>query len=141
MSNEAGHFQEGRDTQVINPAAREFGNKIVPVPDKNQTKLRTIPNSNLSQRKTDVLRIHKENLKMVSKLSEMKANQELLVSMENDKAAHASNFDMRYRSRSANATKRDCESVLKAGSATKNQLKTGGPLNSSMDRIDEVRSV
>lgn len=72
FTNSAGTYQEGK-AYVKNPVAQEFGTRVVPAPDKNATRLRTIPNSNLTQRKTDVLRIHKENLKFVSRLSEMKA--------------------------------------------------------------------
>ena len=41
--------------------------------------MKSIPNSNLNQRKNEVLRIHKENMRMVKKLAEMKAHQEILV--------------------------------------------------------------
>ena len=40
--------------------------------------MKTIPNSNLVHRKREVLDIHKENLKMVKRLADMKAHQEIL---------------------------------------------------------------
>ena len=40
--------------------------------------MKTIPNSNLTFRKREVLDIHKENLKMVKRLAGMKAHQEIL---------------------------------------------------------------
>ena len=60
FSNNNG-ISQGKDP-VINPAGAQFAQKIVSVPEKHQTRLRTIPNSNLNERKKDVLRIHKENL-------------------------------------------------------------------------------
>ena len=62
------------------PTTQEFGQKIVSVPEtKNSSRLRTIPATNLGIRKQAVLKIHKENLQMVTRLAEMKCNQELLV--------------------------------------------------------------
>ena len=52
------------------------------MPEKSGTRLKTIPNSNLNERKRAVLRIHKENLQMVTNLAKMKARQELLVPLD-----------------------------------------------------------
>jgi len=65
-----------------NPAKAEFGSRVLTQTEKNATKLKTIPNSNLAERKRDVLRIHKENLKFVTRLAEMKARQEMLIPLE-----------------------------------------------------------
>ena len=61
--------------------------------------MKTIPNSNLNQRKNEVLRIHKENMRMVKKLAVMKAHQEILVPVKNE---HGSLFNLKqqYRSKS-----------------------------------------
>ena len=72
FANNAGLFQ-GKG--VIGPAAgvQEYGHKIQNLNDKGAVKLRTIPNSNLNDRKRAVLRIHKENLQMVTRLANLKA--------------------------------------------------------------------
>ena len=44
------------------------------MPDSAAVRLKTIPNSNLTARKRAVLDIHADNLKMVKKLKETKAN-------------------------------------------------------------------
>ena len=44
------------------------------MPDSAAVRLKTIPNSNLTARKRAVLNIHAENMKMVKKLDETKAN-------------------------------------------------------------------
>ena len=59
--------------------------------------LKTIPCSNLSQRKKHVLKVHAENLKIVQRLKDMKAPQGLLV---NSKKVF-NNLD--YKSRSVSA--------------------------------------
>ena len=53
-------------------------NKIVILPDRTGCRMRTIPNSNLIERKRKVLDIHEENLKMVKRLADMKAEQRIL---------------------------------------------------------------
>ena len=52
------------------------------MPDMKATHLKTIPNSNLADRKKDVLRIHKENLQFVSRLATLKANQDVLIPLD-----------------------------------------------------------
>ena len=43
------------------------------MPLKHATRLRTIPSTNLNERKRDVLRIHKENMTLAIRLGNMKA--------------------------------------------------------------------
>ena len=52
--------------------------KAITVPSRVIQGMKTIPNSNLGLRKREVLEIHKENLKMVKRLADMKAHQEIL---------------------------------------------------------------
>lgn len=52
--------------------------------DRTAIRIKTIPNSNLSQRKMEVLRIHKENLRMVKALATMKAHQDILLPVKSD---------------------------------------------------------
>lgn len=47
--------------------------------DLKTTKLKTIPNSNLTERKRQVLKIHQDNLRMVKRLSDMKTQQAILI--------------------------------------------------------------
>ena len=66
-----------------NPAKAEFGSKVLTSTEsRNASKLKTIPNSNLAERKRDVLRIHAENLKFVTRLAEMKARQDMLIPLD-----------------------------------------------------------
>ena len=78
------HLQGNSREQIYSKTAlqakQESGGGAV-MPDKNQKKaekisssMKTIPNSNLNQRKHEVLRIHKENMRMVKKLAVMKAH-------------------------------------------------------------------
>ena len=46
--------------------------KVVAPPDKMGSRMKTIPNSNLDKRKRDVLDIHRENLRIVKRLADMK---------------------------------------------------------------------
>ena len=56
-----------------------------PTTDKTGARIKTIPNSNLNQRKMEVLRIHKENLRMVKALATMKAHQDILMPVRSDR--------------------------------------------------------
>ena len=67
FQNNVGQFQ-GNLPETHIPGTSEFGMRIVPIPDKHGIKLRTIPATNLKARKDSVLRIHKENLNMVTRL-------------------------------------------------------------------------
>lgn len=94
------------------------------VPDKHATRLKTIPNSNLAERKREVLRIHKENLQFVEKLAIMKAKQELLVPLDQQKGFTELSLELKYRSRSANSTNRPFQdSTFKARSLAQLGLK------------------
>ena len=70
--NNTGHYQGKREVQ--NPLSDEFGQKMLFMPDSAAVRLKTIPNSNLTARKRAVLNIHAENMKMVKKLEDTKAN-------------------------------------------------------------------
>ena len=64
--------------------------------------MRTIPNSNLNERKRQVLRIHQDNLKMIEKLAQTKPNEDLAQPTEAP-APQSNMFTVadKYRSRSA----------------------------------------
>ena len=64
------------------------------VSEKKSNLLRTIPNSNLGVRKQDVLRIHKENMQMVTKLAKMKVKQDILVPIDKSKAFIFNGIDL-----------------------------------------------
>ena len=68
--------------------------KIMSVSEKKSNLLRTIPNSNLGVRKQDVLRIHKENMQMVTKLAKMKVKQDILVPIDKSKAFIFNGIDL-----------------------------------------------
>lgn len=74
---------------------------MVAAPEKLSTRLRTIPNTNLGDRKREVLRIHQENLKMVTKLAEMKVKQDLLVKENRKNVFNTIGTATNFRSRSA----------------------------------------
>lgn len=111
------------------------------MPDKNQVRLRTIPNSNLTQRKNDVLRIHKENLQFVTKLAEMKAKQDMLIPLDKQKVFTELSLDLRYRSNSADDKGVKLpDSSLKGNQVLRDGARFGFIKNSAsaMDLIDEV---
>ena len=62
--------------------------------------MKTIPNSNLHKRKNEVLRIHKENMRMVKKLAVMKAHQEILVPVKTEAGGLFNVKGEQYRSKS-----------------------------------------
>ena len=81
---------------VRNAAFNQAGadSKIMSVSEKKSNLLRTIPNSNLGVRKQDVLRIHKENMQMVTKLAKMKVKQDILVPIDKSKAFIFNGIDL-----------------------------------------------
>ena len=52
--------------------------EVISMPAQPGVRMKTIPNSNLIQRKRDVLDIHRENLRIVKRLADMKADQKIL---------------------------------------------------------------
>ena len=120
-----------------NPAKAEFGSKVLTsTENKNATKLKTIPNSNLAERKRDVLRIHAENLKFVTRLATMKARQDMLIPLDRQKGYSELSLELKYRSRSATSTARALESSIAAQSQGKLMNKFS-VLNQSMGKIEE----
>ena len=61
----------------IKNAKGEYASKIIQMPEKSAVRLRTIPNSNLNERKREVLRIHKQNMDMVTRLASTKPTSEM----------------------------------------------------------------
>ena len=70
------------------------------MPETSNIRLKTIPNSNLAERKRTVLRIHQENLKMVTKLGKIGATQQILVPLGKNNHDSKALKNM-YRSKSA----------------------------------------
>ena len=121
-----------------NPAKAEFGSKVLTSTEsRNASKLKTIPNSNLAERKRDVLRIHAENLKFVTRLAEMKARQDMLIPLDRQKGYSELSLELKYRSRSATSTARALESSIAAQSQGKPMINKFSILNQSMGKIEE----
>ena len=91
-------------TPAANSIVKDYSQKVISAPQSSAVRMRTIPNSNLNDRKRAVLKIHKENMQMVSKLANMKARQEILVPF--DKTNIFSTVAGQFRSRSAASANR-----------------------------------
>jgi hypothetical protein len=55
------------------------------------SQMQTIPASNLKERKQDVLRIHKENMKIVKRLADMNCTQNILMASPRAEASYSPN--------------------------------------------------
>ena len=109
------------------------------MPDMRSTHLKTIPNSNLNDRKKDVLRIHKENLNFVTRLAQLKADQSVLIPLDQQKFQRELSLELKFRSKSATSTNRAGldNSVLGVQSQGKLGNKMFSVLNLSMGKIEE----
>lgn len=63
----------------INLSQPDYAIKHVTMTERSGMISKIVPHSNLNQRKRQVLKVHAENLKMVQRLAEMKANQSILI--------------------------------------------------------------
>ena len=81
--------------------------KVISKNDLKATHLKTIPNSNLGERKNDVLRIHKENLRFIQRLANLKAHQDVLIPLDQQnyqRCQYELSLSLKYRSRSVIST-------------------------------------